>query len=483
MSAMEESADELQNHFQSQSVPPPPQNVNFHELATEQVRQQGPGLDPSQAQLAIFLATLQIKSEHEAKLSRYLLQKTLKDTVTTVNTHTQDIVQLRDSTSKTETGVAQLEHNQTDIYTQLSRMHELTWKTYIMAAETKQKGSKGNFTISGDGIPPPSPQEDLYAVIFPLVYQKYGVHVYPNELKALHRLPNNKIFFSLLTRLPGQSFERLTRAMNSNPKAHIKIYLTIQLFEPFAELHYVARRLKHYKVISNYRLDENGNSFIALNMNSQSFKLTGLEQLEALQIPLPPQIREEINFRRIQIQQNEEKTAKANNEKAFKDRTNFPPQNPNQPPATRPNYVPASNQQTQAYPNNSHPLPRAPTPHTQDTLYRPPAQVHTTQASVRPQAAQSRHPRPVRYPSSSQRTPPQGSAQASFRGPPPRYTQPPVQSPQYPHPPSYLTTPPPGEGTNSAGQGHSNGRGESVSIFQHSDPATHTVNEQVYFQM
>ena len=74
---MEDSIVELQSHFQNHAVPLPPQNVNFHELATEQIRQIGPGLDPSQTQLATVLATLQIKSEHEAKLSQHLLHKTL----------------------------------------------------------------------------------------------------------------------------------------------------------------------------------------------------------------------------------------------------------------------------------------------------------------------------------------------------------------------------------------------------------------------
>ena len=136
--------------------------------------------------------------------------------------------------------------------------------------------------------------------------------------------------------------------MNFNPKAHIKIYLTIQLFEPFAELHYISRRLKYHNVISNYRLDENGNSFIALNVNSQSFKFTELEQLEALEIAFPPQIKEEVNYRRTQIQQNEEKGARANNEKAFKQR----PPNPND--------------------QNYQPLQRPPVPHTQGPPHRPP---------------------------------------------------------------------------------------------------------------
>ena len=71
--------------------------------------------------------------------------------------------------------------------------------------------------------------------------------------------------------------------MNSNLQPHIKIYVTIQLFEPYAELFYIARRLKHYNGISNYRLDENGNTQIALSPTTQSFKFTGLDQLQTMQ--------------------------------------------------------------------------------------------------------------------------------------------------------------------------------------------------------
>ena len=50
------------------------EEVNFSQLATEQIRHLCPSLDPMQTQLAIGLATLQIKSEHEAKLSRQHLR-------------------------------------------------------------------------------------------------------------------------------------------------------------------------------------------------------------------------------------------------------------------------------------------------------------------------------------------------------------------------------------------------------------------------
>ena len=90
------------------------------------------------------------------------------------------------------------------------------------------------------------------------------------ELKALHRLPGNKIFFSLFSRMPGTSYEKLINQMNSNPRPHIKVFMSIQLFEPFSQHYYLARRLKQLKVISNYRLDENGVTHIIVIVNKLS---------------------------------------------------------------------------------------------------------------------------------------------------------------------------------------------------------------------
>ena len=74
---MEQTTQELKSHIESQSVPQPPQNLNFHDMAIQQVQQQVPNLDPSQIQLATFLATLQIKTDHESRLARHLLEKSL----------------------------------------------------------------------------------------------------------------------------------------------------------------------------------------------------------------------------------------------------------------------------------------------------------------------------------------------------------------------------------------------------------------------
>ena len=146
------------------------------------------GLDPSQTQLATFLATLQIKAEHEARLARHLLEKSLMTTIDTVNTHTQDIANVKQCVDTLQSGQSDLQRNQQDIYTQLHHIHSLAWKSYQTAEETKQRSSKGNFIVQGDHIPYYSPTEDLYAMIFPMIYEKYGVHCHAEQMKHSREL-------------------------------------------------------------------------------------------------------------------------------------------------------------------------------------------------------------------------------------------------------------------------------------------------------
>ena len=222
MSAMEQTVHDLQAHLQAHPVPLHHQGLNFEATAAEQVSQMG--LEPNMSKFATFLATLQIKSEYKSRLSRDMLTKGLLNTITTVNTNTQDIAQLKQTVTQAEAGYTQMQANQQDIYTELAQIRAMANKSYLTASENKQRSSKGNFIVSGDGIPHYSPNENLFDKVFPFIHEKYGIWVYPQELKALHRLPNNKVIFSLHSRLPGYSFDKLIHAMNSNPKPHIKVY-------------------------------------------------------------------------------------------------------------------------------------------------------------------------------------------------------------------------------------------------------------------
>ena len=179
-----------------------------------------------------------------------------------------------------------------------------------------------------------------------MIYKKYEIHVQPQEFQELLRLPNTKVLFSLYTRLPGSPYDQLIRAMKFNPNPEIKIYVFIQLFDPYAELYYIARRMK---CISNYRLDENGNTQIALQVDKMSFRFTGLDQLKYLSIQVPNQIFQEVAYRRNQISENRVRNDTANNEKAYRARPNYNPgpgqYHPPQSAPTRSNY----HQITQTY--------------------------------------------------------------------------------------------------------------------------------------
>ena len=320
---MEDYIRQLQSHFEIQPVPQPPQNINCQEMAAEQVKMAGPGLDPSQAQLATVMATIQLRSEHESKLSVHLLQKTLLETVKSVSSNKQEISQLRLSVNHAVQNSSELQKMYNQIMLKVNQAEVMAFNANTLAAETKQKSSKGNFIVSGEHVPRPSQNENLANLVCSLMYRKYGISMQYSEFKALHRLPNNKILFSLHSRLPGQSFHQLTRAMNFNPNPSLKAYVSIQLFEPFAELYYIARRLKHYKCITNYRLDDNGNTHIAVQADKMSFKFTGIDQLQSLNIHIPQQLFEEVTYRRNQIKDNETRGVTINNEKAFKVRTNY----------------------------------------------------------------------------------------------------------------------------------------------------------------
>ena len=216
------------------------------------------------------------------------------------------------------------------------------------------------------------------------------------------------------------------------------MFVTIQLFEPYAELFYIARRLKHLNVISNYRLDENGNTQIALSVTTQSFRFTGLEQLESMQVVIPAQIRDEINYRREQLSQNEAKFASQNDEKARRLRANPPttrPQNTKQnfsgpttglysrPPLTGSNTAPIYSKPSVPPPNPTRSIP--------GPQYHPP----------------DSRSKPVKRPSLSPITSPGQAMDLSTSQHPPPPNQ--GQSPQlsYPsYPQSYWSTPPPGEG-------------------------------------
>ena len=127
-----------------------------------------------------------------------------------------------------------------------------------------------------------------------MVYRKYGININPAEFKVVHRLAGGRILFALHSRMCGLGYDTLVKKVNTNPNPGVEVYLSIQLFEPYSDLFYIARRLKSFKIISYYRIDENGYTYIAINENSKAFKFTNLEQLKQLNINVPQKLYDEI---------------------------------------------------------------------------------------------------------------------------------------------------------------------------------------------
>ena len=99
--------------------------------------------------------------------------------------------------------------------------------------------------------------------------------------------------------MPGSLFESLVSHQLQPKSQHqslpLYLYLNIQLMEPFNFLYFMARRLKQYKLISYYRLDDNGYTWMSLSDQLNTFKFTSFNQLDLLGLVLPEALRKELN--------------------------------------------------------------------------------------------------------------------------------------------------------------------------------------------
>ena len=253
---------------------------SFDQQVQAQVEQLGN--EPSLLQAVTVLLKQSAKSEHEARQARQLQQQQLRETAKVVRTHHSEIEILKEGFTDTNTKVSEVKDSQGKFEQRMCQVEYFVNKTYNLECENRQRSCKGNFILSGKHIPRTRPREDLLSMVTDMVFRKYEVEIQPQEFKDLHRLAGDRIFFSLHSRMPGWSYEQLVRKMNSNPRAELEIYICIQLFEPYSDIFYIARRLKFFKTISYYRLDENGCSYIALNEQTRAFKFTSLDQLSQL---------------------------------------------------------------------------------------------------------------------------------------------------------------------------------------------------------
>ena len=230
---------------------------------------------------------------------------------------------LHENVTQTVETLKQVQEAQKTLDSRLSQVEYYVNRSYYMTCENKQRNSKGNFIISGHHVPRLKYGENLLCLVRDMIYRKYGVDIHPNEFKVIHRVPGDRILFSLFGRMPGFGFDQLINLMNSNPNPEIGIYVSIQLFEPYSDLFYIARRLKFHKLISYYRLDGNGQTFIAVNENCKAFKFSNLNQLEQLNIHIPQELYNEIYQRKLKHADHEAYAAEQNLKTAFKLRQNI----------------------------------------------------------------------------------------------------------------------------------------------------------------
>ena len=190
--------------------------------------------------------------------------------------------------------------------------------------------------LSGRHLPKMSRGENLLQIVTDLLFRKYDIFINPAEFKVIHRLAGDRILFALHSRLPGFGYDQLINIINSNPKPELQIYASIQLFEPYTDLFYIARRLKYFKVISYYRLDENGNTYIALSEKTKAFKFSNMKQLEQLGVQVPQEIYKELYERKCNNAELENQNAVQTLRKAYEERVMPPAVNQNQQVQPRP---------------------------------------------------------------------------------------------------------------------------------------------------
>ena len=257
------------------------------------------GKDPSLIEVATMLLKQSTRAEHEARQARLKQEKELIETIRVVKANREDLADLKVRSDKSEKSITDIYTAQNNAEQRIAQVEFFMNKSYYLACETRQKNSKGNFILSGRHIPRQKSGENIIWLVREIVNRKYGVDINPYEFKAIHRLAGERIFFSLHSRLPGMAFHDLVSKMNSNPNPELEAYMSIQLFEPYSDLFYLARRLKFHKVISYYRLDENGTTHIALKENSRSFKFTNVDQLRQLNVNIPQEIYKEVYQRKL----------------------------------------------------------------------------------------------------------------------------------------------------------------------------------------
>ena len=228
----------------------------LEDIVQKQIDKLGP--KPTLLQAVSVILKQSAKAEYEARKACHKFEQDLTETKNMVHSNQININNLKEKVVQSEQVMAGIQGSQQNLETRVNQMEFYVNKTYYLACENRQRGSKGNFIVNGRHVPYYQEGENLLMLTRDLIYKKYRIDVNPAEFKFIHRLAGGRILFSLHSRMPGLGYDKLVQIINTNPNPSLAVYLSIQLFEPYSDLFYIARRLKFFKKISYYRLDYDG---------------------------------------------------------------------------------------------------------------------------------------------------------------------------------------------------------------------------------
>ena len=110
MSAMDQALHDLLADVEANPTPQDPPEASYESVAAEQVGQMG--LDPALSRFALYMTTLQLKSNHESKLCRDRITAAMSSTTASVTTNTNDIIQLKETVKEAGVAYNQVQSNQ-----------------------------------------------------------------------------------------------------------------------------------------------------------------------------------------------------------------------------------------------------------------------------------------------------------------------------------------------------------------------------------
>jgi hypothetical protein len=107
-----------------------------------------------------------------------------------------------------------------------------------------------------------------------LIHSKYGVSVPPQDIQALHKLPNSTILIRVWNRKEGSAWSKLINAIKTGGNRSMNVYLNFQLTQRRSNLAYQLRQFKKNNQISKFYTDENGAISFKVKEKDSKMKIT-----------------------------------------------------------------------------------------------------------------------------------------------------------------------------------------------------------------